>query len=279
MVRAILEGRKTMTRRVIKPQPCKGFEPYPDYGGCGPFSDGHYGFCDDEGHDHFCPYGQPGDRLWVRETWDFRPWGDGKVRIAYGADGEQTEATPPPGWNPTIYNYERWRPSIFMPRWASRISLEVTAVRVEHVQDISEEDAKAEGVEQQADGAWFDYNPASSLRDGFAAIGACPSTRAIHETRMHIGNDYGTMDARTSFRSLWDSINAKRDYGWDANPWVWVIGFPRAAIMDDERRISPLILMDALQDKVHIDMPGGRSVRAASSKAPCMDEGKGGTNA
>ena len=148
MVRAILDGRQTQTRRRLKGKP---------------------------------PKFATGDTLWVRERWtlaadDARP--DGFP--VYLADG-----TPKAPHGP-------WRSPIHMPRWASRITLEVTDVRVERVQDIGEEDAKAEGVDWEV---W---------EHGGEPI---PPTSLFHE--------------------LWDSINAKRGYGWDANPWVWVVSFKR----------------------------------------------------
>lgn len=215
MVRAILEGRKTQTRRVVKPQPFidgnhfafKGrrpkakrgtgainvYPPSPDL-----MASALAGSC---------PYAQPGDRLWVRETWDFRAWEKGVVRIAYGAGGLQVERVPPPEWSPTVYNYERWRPSIHMPRWASRILLEVTAVRVERVQDISEEDAKEEGVLAMHWGELKQIPTSLLMRLG----GALPVNPR------HV---YG-------FAELWDSINSARGFGWGSNPWVWVIEFKR----------------------------------------------------
>ena len=182
MVIAILEGRKTQTRRVVKPQPDK--------------HSGHAYRVDtdryltpsflDEIPDPACffvecPYGLPGDRLWVRETWanaprgfiykaDFWPvpWADSVIDIPTG----QTI--------PLI-----WKPSIHMPRIASRILLEVVSVWVEQVQDISEGDIIAEG---------------------------CPSDYLL-------GINW--------FRPLWDSINEKRGYGWNINPYVWVVEFKR----------------------------------------------------
>jgi hypothetical protein len=161
MVRAILEGRKTMTRRVVKPQPESDQD------------DGHAGLIQD------CPYGQPGDRLWVRETFST----DGCAcyepcfcpSVWYKADdlSEDKELQP------------KWCPSIFMPRWASRIILEVTGVRVERLQEITNAGALAEGIEPSG------------------------------VPRTYVGD----------FAALWDSLNAKRGYGWDTNPWVWVIGF------------------------------------------------------
>jgi uncharacterized protein YqfB (UPF0267 family) len=165
MVKAILGGRKTITRRVLKLQDYDG-------GDCYETKDGIL-------RDilSLCPYGIPGDRLWVRET-----WADpcGKRLPVYRAD----EAT--------AYLNVKWRPSIFMPRWASRITLEVTGVRVERLQDITEEDAQAEGVEARR-----------SMKDGVAPV------------------VYSYQDP---FRIIWDSINGKK-YPWSDNPWVWVIEF------------------------------------------------------
>jgi hypothetical protein len=165
MIRAILEGRKTMTRRVIVPQPTAFRFGRPVKG------DG------ESVRELKCPYGQPGDRLWVRETWSRDPSGDSVFYRAGspGYAGSWITGTP----------VDAWRPSIFMPRALSRILLEMTAVRVERVQDISEEDAKAEGSPWED--CWMSY--------------------------------------RQSFEALWNSINASRGYGWDANPWVRAIEF------------------------------------------------------
>jgi len=171
MVRAILDGRKTMTRRVIK-YPAVTVEH--DRIIAGRFIDPKTGCVDGQFDVIACPYGQPGDRLWVRETYNScggKPF--------YRADGELH-----PDW--------KWRPSIFMPRWASRITLEITAVRVERLKDITIEDAQAEGV-----------TPLGVEGDG--------------------------RRWRAAFRELWDSLNAKRGHGWGANPWVWVISFKRVA--------------------------------------------------
>lgn len=163
MVRAILAGRKTQTRRVIteRYQQCLSPEDEP------------------EAFLEFCPYGQPGDRLWVRETWGWFSkqfeWGDCRG-VSYKAD------------NAFAPKYQTFRPSIHMPRWASRITLEIVSVRVERVQDISEEDAKAEGV--------IPLEPRTGLY-------------------------------RCEFERVWDSINAKRGCGWNSNPWVWAIMFKR----------------------------------------------------
>lgn len=207
MVRAILDGRKTVTRRVMKPQP--DGEPAPmeawsrglagachDHNPCAEKVKAHadrlrgrvFPFCGKHGmYSPTCPYGQPGDRLWVREAFghfernDTLKPGD---TIYYRADGECVELQP-------------WRPSIHMPRWASRITLEVTGVRVEKLQDISEADAIAEGIEAEGD-EWRDY--------------LMPHTQCC-------------LTPRSSYRTLWESIHGPGS--WDANPFVWVVTFRR----------------------------------------------------
>jgi len=158
MVRAILSGAKTQTRRVITPQPDARLR----WGFTG-WEDGH-------GRALPCRYGAPGDLLWVRETWCAV---DGCT--AYRADD----------WIDAPSDDEKWHPSIFMPRAISRITLAITSVRVERVQDISEASAMDEGVE----------------RDTF-------------------GEHY-----RQAFIALWNAINAKRGYSWERNPWVWTLTF------------------------------------------------------
>jgi len=182
MVRAILDGRKTQTRRVVKPQPeCDIPGAYFDAYNGGP----QWNWWTEDNrlcNAHTiveCPYGQPGDRLWVRETF-CRNYRSG--RLIYRA----TEK---------MYNLpinSKWTPSIYMPRWASRITLEIKDVRVEKVRKISEKDAKEEGV--------------------------VPSI---------VGDDLDHLKYRAAFQTLWNSINEKRGYGWDVNSWVWVIEFER----------------------------------------------------
>jgi len=201
MVRAILEGRKTQTRRVIKPHP-----PLSEWGITKPWSVSAFQvgrlFCPGTTREYKCPYGEPGDRLWVRETWAYcskcshkqpeKPEG-----VIYKADGDgfsTCHVCDPKSMQPDY----RWRPSIFMPRWASRITLEVKDVRVERVQDITESDAEAEGCTP------WEYQHVD------------PGTGE------HLGNE---LSYRLGFHYLWDSINAKRGYGWDTNPWVWVVEF------------------------------------------------------
>ena len=231
MVRAILDGKKTQTRRVIKPQPTQIREAEYELD-CGKAWLVTYanGTPEDEWIEVCAPY-NVGDHLWVRETWqpDFSEHGD--VFIHYRADDKwgiypMTEEIPDEWverewtklddiyraasvpqnsggrWLPESIGFKApWKPSIFMPKWATRIWLEVTGVRAERVQDISEEDAEAEGV-------------TPILRDGggFEPWGApCPPFPCYAEV----------------FARLWDSINAKRGFGWDTNPWVWVYEFKR----------------------------------------------------
>lgn len=180
MVRAILAGTKTQTRRVIRADhiPALG---RPPRGDLSPW-----------------PF-EPGDRLWVREAWSTEGRPVEEVRVEHedvmsGGASVYYRAT-------EVYPASlRWRPSIHMPRWASRLTLEVTSVRVERVQSISEEDARAEGIE---------------CAGGFMSTSSC---------WMNYGSDGPSFTtARGSFMSLWDSINGKREgCSWADNPWVWV---------------------------------------------------------
>lgn len=234
MVRAILDGRKTQTRRVVGKDlasffsSLNGEEPDPDdqlgvriesvrdqeregvdgeiykYTGllvcCAEYPE--------EGWDEIkSPHGQPGDRLWVKETYRYADWtNDGYPYVQYQADGLlQLHEIIPDEWSEKLVNIwaalselenyridnkaadRRWRPSIFMPHWASRIALEIVSVRAQRVQDITNHDAKAEGTCGVASTQWGTPN----------------------------------------FQWLWDSINAKRGFGWEMNPWVWVIEFKK----------------------------------------------------
>jgi len=178
MVRAILNGRKTQTRRLYKSRCCDAETAAGPLGALP------------------SPYGSPGDRLWVRETWG-RSAHD---RMLYRASDDlvQAVASDEGGWvsNPT------WRPSIHMPRWASRITLEIISVRVQRLQDISEHDAREEGVEELDSG----------------------DVRAADIWRMAKSMGDTTEGSRTWFACLWDSINGKRA-PWASNPWVWAIEF------------------------------------------------------
>ena len=209
-VRAILDGRKTQTRRVIKPQPTNA-----DY-----WTLLHTVGLRDSFYPNTikatpgrlaCPYGQPGDLLWVRETWatarqfnSVRPSQlDTDCSLWYRANKSSVRHLGA--------RQGRWRPSIHMPRWASRLTLEVTGVRVEQVQNISHEDALAEGV------VAFTVSP-----------GTAPASYPITFYSPGPHDEGGYPQAREAFENLWDSINAKRGYGWDVNPWVWVVEFKQA---------------------------------------------------
>ena len=207
MVRAILDGSKTMTRRPIIPQPRASVDEIWQMES-GDFVEmylgekSRYNPNPDHGKRFNFPLGVPGDRLWVRETWS--PWADeftkisvrGKEPALYRADYKEGCSSLEIGGD---YN---WHPSIHMPRWASRINLEITEVRVERLQEITEDDAKKEGADKIE----------------FASLGQLPSSLIINSLIMKRAYRYG-------FYKLWDSIYSKRGYGWDANPWVWVISF------------------------------------------------------
>lgn len=214
MVRALLDGRKTQTRRVIKlphNNPLGQWEPSTVGGpNGGRTADGQLVPLQDAiwhtrtGDSLICPHGQPGDRLWVRETWRgvvaINPPGKStELGVArYVPDQEHCRRVEYQATH--AWDSEPWRPSIHMPRWASRITLEVTGVRVERLQDISEADAIAEGIEKTAAGFWSTYGQSDVN---------------------------GTYSPVTSYRCLWNSINGADS--WDANPWVWVVDFKRAA--------------------------------------------------
>lgn len=203
MVRAILDGRKTQTRRLMKVQPSDGF--HPTHNGYDLDLNAHWytpGVVDkngylqpakkdvfgvaDENEGYTCPFGAVGDRIWVRET--FCPVPDneepaGCSAILYAADGNGP--------------YGKWVPSIHMPRWASRLTLEITCVRVERLNSISQEDTQAEGMELTG------WRPTYSDPDS--------------------GGEVWT--PYDNFAQLWESIYGEES--WKANPWVWVIEFKR----------------------------------------------------
>lgn len=206
MVRALLDSSKTQTRRVMKPQPVAipgepgkhwwpsnaaqsmiriedSFQKYPGI------------------FDGACPHGKPGDRIWVRETWVEDPEDDGTWAYTQhmGCKGSSLSNIPARFQKPDHCIFRSdwtgvdliWRPSIHMPRWASRILLEIISVRVERVNEISYDDAHSEGVLEWA---------ASTVRNG---------------------NKYSSI--LTAWKGLWTSINGPES--WSANPWVWVIEF------------------------------------------------------
>lgn len=206
MVRAILDGRKTQTRRIMKPQP----EPCPRGGHWWPSNvfktmlhveeemqngkGGWGGLVGDA-----CPFGDVGDRIWVRETW---------AEAGASAPDLKLYRANYPDHVPSIYENVppaeeiRWTPSIHMPRTASRIQLEITDVRVERLNAISEEDAEAEGIDMEA---LYDSQD-------------CYDCIADH-------NMTGRPTVTGAFKYLWESIYGEGS--WKANPWVWVISFKR----------------------------------------------------
>lgn len=188
MVRAILDGRKTQTRRIMKEQPVLNGNFYEVFGSA--WSKGMTSIPAVPGHSLStrCPFGAVGDRIWVRETWARYNIDQNSHDIAY-------RATTPEDWP----EEGRWRPSIHMPRWASRILLEITDVRVERLNAISEEDARAEGI---IDGG--------CLNCGEPEPCGCANPEP---------------DATDAFAYLWQSIYGQES--WNANPWVWVISFKR----------------------------------------------------
>lgn len=217
MVRAILEDRKTQTRRIVKPQPPSKYwligtahtgQDVGLYYESGKWRmTGAVGVCREamgnlwpKNHEWKCPYGTVGDRLWVRETWCHAA--DDNDRFKYNADGNLDNSCchfRADGYEVMHIDREEtkaglpkspWRPSIHMPRWASRITLEITGVRVERLKEISEQDAIAEGV-----------------KFGTGQPRECRTC------------------GRGAFMDLWESINGTDS--WAANPWVWVVKFKR----------------------------------------------------
>lgn len=221
-VKAILEGRKTQTRRTAG---LEFINRRPEIWVLGGLHDGIALFDIKAELDRSldpslpihnlqrikCPYGQAGDRLWVRETWSteirynhLKPSEiPNTAKIFYWADGFNSFGLP-------IEEecFMNKRSPLFMPRWASRITLEITDIRVERLQEITEEDAKAEGTQLFHVGRFEPYIPVWSVW----SMNGYPSS-LIGDT------------PRDAFRFFWDSLNAKRGYGWETNPWVWVISF------------------------------------------------------
>ncbi len=187
MVNAILDGRKSMTRRIVKPQPekiilmdgkrCQYIKRAGDAFAADIVPAGMPTYVELTTTMIGCPYGKPGDTLWVRETFAVNCVG-GQDFLFYRANSYPDGDGVP------------WKSSIFMPRKYSRITLRITDVRVERLQDVTPDDCIREGVK------WVDAGP------NFA-------------------------DITGAFRSLWDGINTKQGYGWDANPYVWVVSFEK----------------------------------------------------
>ncbi len=187
MVQAILAGRKTQTRRVVKPQPIEGLE----HVSGDLFFDKHTSGILPKSFK--CPYGKKGDVLWVREAFCYNDDDGYSSEFSYKAD------------HPTA---KGWKPSIHMPKDAARIWLRIKDVRVERLNEISEQDAEAEGIEQfTKDGVGFKYG-----LDGW-------------HWSLHTGAPFMCNNRRMAFYTLWCLINGEQS--WRANPWVWVVEFER----------------------------------------------------
>lgn len=224
-VRAILDGRKSQTRKVVKPQPPQNDPPL----ACEWYTPAVFranGEIHEAKSDVFgaygaewgvkCPFGAPGDRLWVREAFtlsdaDCQAWDLPEARAAheplvfYRADVE----------GPLLD--VKWNPSVLMPKWASRITLEITSVRVERLQEISLEDAKAEGAHKVAthagiDNFWSMERPHPCEIDSIKGPSLCLGSPQM------------------VFAQAWDQLNNKPGRRWDNNPFVWVIGFKRVKL-------------------------------------------------
>ncbi len=201
MVRAILAGKKTVTRRIVKGAPTWAdvasytvFTPPGHVSFCGAHPTAGYG-------ESFvrCPYGTAGDQLWIRETWG--PCAGG---IVYLADDHGGRVACPDGG--------KWKSSIHMPRWASRLSLEIVSVRVGRLQDITEEDAMAEGITCVP----FRPDDGYPMCDGYM-VGTDDGKSVLYPT------------ARRAFIQLWEDINGEM-CPWASNPWCWVVNFKRVEI-------------------------------------------------
>ncbi|WP_420854335.1 hypothetical protein [Rosenbergiella australiborealis] len=191
MVRAILDGRKTQTRRILSPRQLKMIDTASSIGECDPLDCGLQDGNSQSYYREWCPFGKVGDRLWVREAFRVHSRATDVATLAYKASEQQS-------WTQQVARVqielctkqvspEAWTPSIHMPRWASRITLEITDIRVERLNDISEDDAKAEGA---------------------------PTECCVIGDKHLLG-----------FRSLWKSIYGQDS--WQSNPFVWVVEFKR----------------------------------------------------
>lgn len=200
-VRAILAGSKSQTRRVIKPQPVVNESElnicHPERAHI-PLSERvneawQAGYIDAD-----CPYGAPGDRLWVRERWAHFFKGETPGACVYLADAGTDRWRQAASEDFALNAWKgMWRSPLLMPRWASRLTLEITEVRVQRVQDLTVADAEAEGID--------------------------PTPHAMKPSGI---------DMVLEYRHAWDALNAKRGFPWSSNPWVWVVEFKRVGGVD-----------------------------------------------
>ena len=198
MVRALLDGRKTQTRRILKNSTEHRGLYNPAYLQAHRFS---------KGWEKICPYGKPGDVLWVRETFA------GFIQTSYEYDEwREAETDELRDQYPMTIEYratsksvpEKWRPSLFMPRWASRLTLEITGVRVERLNDISEYDSVEEGINYHCQTCGYTHRDAKLYLDHDLCGKPMPK-------------------AQDEYRGVWQAINGPGS--WDENPWVWVLDF------------------------------------------------------
>lgn len=258
LVRAILDGRKTQTRRLVRQPPDSGLVPWPcHYGRTGwAWGDDHACHC----RPLRCPFGAPRDRLWVRETW--RPlWGpDDQIVCNYALDqgepGTCRVVSPPADWHYPDAAKRGFVPSIHMPRWASRLTLEVTDIRVERLQAITEEDARAEGaMPPEADrcGGGFGGGLHTSKISATETI-TCPRCG---------GTGYRRRAYRDAFADLWDSITPAAS-SWSTNPWVWGRRLQGAAMTLNQLRQTyhemPRLLRST-PDRLYVTYRGHRIAR------------------
>ena len=219
MVKAILEGRKTQTRRVLKPQP----KNLPNGAYCDPYNKNyeHFTFWTKDNKmiltaggnikntAHWkCPHRKTGDRVWVRETWAYcgsefhkDDYEKGRKNNCNGLMYKATSKLFP------VAPYNKWRSPITMPRWASRITLEITDIRVERLQEIEENNCLNEGIKPLYDS---EGNLCLSDKEGWE----------------NLDNDFVLGCYKSDFENLWNSL-AKKGFKWEDNPWVWVIEFKR----------------------------------------------------
>lgn len=229
MVRATLrdESPKTVTRRVVRPQPPKenGMVNAAYCGDpnlwlpTGSFTDGFHS------RKYKCPYGVPGDVLWVRETWAYGDSESGSYSAVYRNQPDIIfRAT---DWNE---HDGAWTPSIFMPRAACRIFLRVTDVRVEQVQEIrgNNASAMAEGATERASerGRYWSMD--------WSRVGT-KSKWSMHGGDTLTVSDVGLSAPWCAFVNYWDQLNAKRGFSWKSNPWVWVVAYERISKEEVER--------------------------------------------
>ena len=219
LVRATLSGAKTQTRRLITPLPEPPFLPQQSWGPKGlEIAFGPANRREDGGPRWWrCPFGGVGDRLWVRETWAANvPGCEWQRGLSYRADHRD-----PRGDGPA--NPMRWRPSIHMPRWASRLTLEITEVRAQRLQDITEQDARAEGLPLN----WTDGMPGWTEDAGWltpAGLANAERGEDCNEGGCIGGARAYVFSAREALAAWWDHLNGERAT-WASNPWVWAITY------------------------------------------------------